>query len=105
MSGRWFVYLVRCADDTLYCGITNDVAARMAAHAAGKGAKYTRRRGPISLVFSRACRDKRVALRIEHQIKQLTRVEKDALVATPARIEPIARRARRALRAAILDAR
>lgn len=100
----WCVYLVRCADDTLYCGITNDLTGRMAAHSSGKGAKYTRRRGPVELVFVRRCRDKRIALRLEYQIKQLTRIEKDDLVARPARIEPLARRAHRELRAAILDA-
>jgi putative endonuclease len=93
------VYLVRCSDDTLYCGITNDLVARLAAHSAGGGAKYTRRRGPVRLVFARRCRDKRIALRIEYKIKQLTRVEKDALVARPSLAEPIARRAHRELRA------
>src|SRR5690606_27845254 len=49
----WTVYLVRCADDTLYCGITNDLAGRLAAHEAGKGAKYTRGRGPLVVVATR----------------------------------------------------
>lgn len=98
---RWVVYIVRCADDTLYCGITNDLKGRIHAHSAGKGAKYTRRRGPVALAFSRRCRDKRLALRIEYQIKQLTRAQKDALVAEPKRIAPIARRAQRDLRAAL----
>jgi len=73
------VYLLRCADDTLYCGITNDVAARVAAHAAGKGARYTRGRGPLELVLARRCRDKGSALRLEHKIKQLHRRDKLAL--------------------------
>ena len=47
---RWFVYLARCADDTLYCGITNDLVERVIAHNCGKGAKYTRGRGPFELV-------------------------------------------------------
>ncbi len=101
----WFVYIVRCADDTLYCGITNDLPGRMVAHSTGKGAKYTRRRGPVSLAFSRRCRDKRLALRIEYQIKQLSRAQKDALVAEPKRISPIARRAQRDLRAAVYSPR
>ncbi|HUS29336.1 MAG TPA: GIY-YIG nuclease family protein [Kofleriaceae bacterium] len=96
----WVVYLVRCADATLYCGITNDLEARIAAHSVGKGAKYTRRRGPVTLVFSQRCRTKHLALRIEYAIKQLTRPEKDALVAEPTRIAPIVVRARRQLRAA-----
>jgi len=67
------VYLLRCADDTLYCGITNDVAARLAAHEAGTGARYTRGRGPLELVLTRRCRDKGSALRLEYKIKQLDR--------------------------------
>jgi predicted GIY-YIG superfamily endonuclease len=72
----WTVYVVRCADDTLYCGITNDLAARLAAHAAGKGAKYTRGRGPFELLAQRKCRDKGFALRLEHAVKKLPRVQK-----------------------------
>jgi putative endonuclease len=72
----WVVYLVRCADNTLYCGITNDLAARLAAHTAGKGAKYTRGRGPFELVAKRRCRDKSFALRLEHAVKKLDRSEK-----------------------------
>jgi putative endonuclease len=87
----WYVYVARCADDTLYCGIARDVAARIAAHDAGKGAKYTRRRGPLVVVLVRRCRDKGRALRLEYAIKQLTRPEKDALVAAPARVARLAR--------------
>ena len=75
----WFVYVVRCADDTLYCGIARDVAARMAQHEAGTGAKYTRGRGPLKLVLVRGCRAQGTALRLEHAIKQLSRAEKLAL--------------------------
>jgi putative endonuclease len=99
----WVVYLVRCADDTLYCGITNDLAARLAAHEAGRGAKYTRGRGPLQLVAAQRCRDKRVALRIEHAIKKLRKQEKLALDAD--RLRAIAVIARRRLRAATLSAR
>jgi putative endonuclease len=93
----WTVYLVRCADDSLYCGITNNLPARIAAHSAGKGAKYTRRRGPVTLVFVKKCRGKPLALRIEYAIKQLTREEKLALIAAPKSITPIVVRARRAM--------
>jgi putative endonuclease len=93
----WTVYLVRCADDSLYCGITNDLEARLAAHSAGKGAKYTRRRGPVTLVFTKKCRSKPLALRIEYAIKQLNREEKLALIDTPKSIMPIVVRARRAM--------
>ena len=94
----WTVYLVRCADDSFYCGITNDLEGRLVAHSTGKGAKYTRRRGPVTLVFSQKCRDKGLALRIEYAIKQLDRREKLALIAAPKSIGPIVVRARRALR-------
>jgi putative endonuclease len=92
----WTVYLVRCADESLYCGITNDLTARLAAHAAGRGAKYTRGRGPFELVAQQRCRDKRVALRIEHAVKQLPRRDKLALDAR--RLAAIARVARQKLR-------
>ncbi len=85
----YWVYLLRCGDDSLYCGITNDVPARLAAHAAGKGARYTRGRGPLQLVFKRRCADKRTALRLEYAIKQLPRPEKLAL--TPSRLTTLAR--------------
>jgi putative endonuclease len=88
----WFVYLARCADGTLYCGIARDVAARIARHDAGTGAKYTRGRGPLAVVLVRRCRDKGRALRLEHAVKQLTRAEKEALVATPKMLATIARR-------------
>jgi putative endonuclease len=78
----YYVYLLRCGDDSLYCGITNDLSARIAAHAAGKGARYTRGRGPLELVLKRRCRDKGSALRLEHAIKQLDRAAKLALDAT-----------------------
>jgi putative endonuclease len=75
----FYVYLVRCGDDSLYCGITDDVARRLAKHAAGKGARYTRGRGPFELVLARRCRDKGTALRLEYAIKQLDRDAKLAL--------------------------
>ena len=90
----WVVYLVRCADNTLYCGITNDLAARLAAHTAGKGAKYTRGRGPFELVAKRRCRDKGTALRIEYAVKQLDRATKLQLDAK--RFAQLARYTRRA---------
>jgi putative endonuclease len=76
----WFVYLARCSDDSLYCGIARDVAARIAAHDAGTGAKYTRGRGPLRVLVVRRCRDKSKALRLEYAIKQLPREQKEALV-------------------------
>jgi putative endonuclease len=87
----WFVYLARCADDSLYCGITNDVVARVAAHNAGKGARYTRARRPIEIVATRRCASKGRALRLEYRIKQLSRAAKQALVADPARLTRLGR--------------
>lgn len=69
----WSVYLLRCGDGTLYCGIALDVVARLDLHQAGKGAKYTRGRGPLELVYSEACATKAEALRRERAIKRLPR--------------------------------
>lgn len=96
----WFVYLARCADGTLYCGITNDLAARLAAHNAGAGAKYTRTRRPIEIVLVRRCRTKSKALRIEYRIKQLSRAQKERVIAAPALLTRIASRAPTSDRAA-----
>jgi len=76
----WFVYIVRCRDGSLYTGATNDVTRRVKAHSDGKGARYTRSRRPVSLVWSRRTKDKPAALRLEYRIKQLERSEKLALV-------------------------
>ena len=89
----WYVYVARCADGSLYCGIARDVAARIAAHDAGTGAKYTRGRGPLTVVLTRRCRSKGNALRLEHAIKQLARPAKEALVEAPRRLAAIARQA------------
>jgi putative endonuclease len=75
----WFVYLARCRDGTLYTGIARDVAARIAAHDAGRGARYTRGRGPLTLCAVRRCPSKGFALRLEHAVKRLTRAAKEEL--------------------------
>ncbi len=77
----WHVYMVRCADDSLYTGCTNDLPRRVAAHNAGKGARYTRSRGPVEVVWSVRVKDKSSALSREARVKQLTRAEKLVLVA------------------------
>lgn len=92
----WHVYLARCADDTLYCGIALDVAARIAAHDAGKGARYTRGRGPLTVIATRRCRDQGFALRVERAVKALSRADKLLLAANPARLDRLARKVRRA---------
>ncbi len=80
MNDVWFVYLARCADGTLYCGIAKDVAARIAQHDRGKGARYTRGRGPLALVAKRRCGSKGEALRLELAVKALSREDKEKLV-------------------------
>jgi len=74
------VYLLRCADDTLYTGIARDVQARIRMHELGRGARYTRSRGPFELCAVRRCSSKGDALRLEIAIKRLTRAEKDGLI-------------------------
>ena len=73
---EWFVYILRCGDGTLYTGSTDNVEKRLAAHRAGKGAKYTRGRGPLELAYTEQLPDKSAALRREYEIKQLTRQQK-----------------------------
>ena len=77
----WWVYLLRCGDGTLYTGITDDLDRRLAAHNAGRGAKYTRSRRPVMLVWREEQPDKSAALRREIQIKRLSRRDKLALCA------------------------
>ncbi len=81
----WFVYVLRCRDGSLYTGISNDVAARVARHDAGKGAAYTRARRPVALVYQEPAADKGAALRREAAIKGLTRAQKLLLIAPPKR--------------------
>lgn len=80
MNGNWSVYLLRCGDGTLYCGIALDVEARLEAHRCGKGAKYTKGRGPLALVHVEACQGKSAALRREREIKRMSRLGKLALL-------------------------
>ncbi|MGC2166954.1 MAG: GIY-YIG nuclease family protein [Gallionella sp.] len=77
---NWVCYILRCADDTLYTGITNNLEKRLAAHNRGTAARYTRSRGPVTLVFSEACPDRSTALKREMEIKGLTRTEKKLLL-------------------------
>ncbi|MCS6291969.1 MAG: GIY-YIG nuclease family protein [Nitrospira sp.] len=80
----WVVYIVECADRTLYTGITNDLKQRMAAHETGKGAKYTKHRRPLTLRYTETADSKGDALRREAAIKALDRSAKLILIATPA---------------------
>lgn len=76
----WYLYILRCRHGELYTGITVDVEKRFAAHCAGKGAKYTRGRGPLKLVYQEVCGTHSEALKREIQIKRLTKEEKEAIL-------------------------
>ena len=78
------VYLLSCADGTLYSGMAKDVQKRRLAHQSGKGAKYTRSRLPVTLCYVEACADKSAALKREYQIKQLSRAQKLLLIESAA---------------------
>lgn len=78
----WTVYILRCGDNTLYTGITNDLPRRLAAHRSGKGAKYTRGRGPLTLLYTEEQPDRSTASRREAAIKALSRAEKETLAAS-----------------------
>ena len=82
----WFVYIVRCADDTLYTGIAKDVERRIDEHncANALAASYTRSRRPVALVYKEAVDTRSTALKREYEIKQLTRQQKDHLLKTAA---------------------
>ena len=76
----WYLYIVECRDGSLYTGISDDVPRRIAQHNSGKGAKYTRGRGPIILRYQETCGSYADALRREIQIKKLSRKEKLKLI-------------------------
>jgi putative endonuclease len=90
MAEPWFLYILRCADDTLYTGVSNDVAKRLSAHQRGKGARYTRGRGPLLLLVTRRCLSKSHALKLEIAVKQQSRAQKERLV-EPGRLSRFAR--------------
>lgn len=80
MEQTWYLYILRCKDDTLYTGITTDVEKRLEAHRSGKGAKYTRGRGPLELLYQEECGTHSQALKREYAVKNLTRQEKEQLI-------------------------
>jgi len=77
---NWCVYILQCADHTLYTGMTDDMDRRLAAHNEGRGAKYTRGRGPVHLVYREPCSSRSEALKREYAIKRLTREQKLMLI-------------------------
>ncbi len=82
VSPVWHVYMIRCADGSLYTGITTDVARRFAQHQAGsgKGSKYLRGRGPLAMVFQKSLPDKSTALKVENKLKSLSRTRKEEVL-------------------------
>ena len=76
----YYTYIVRCSDNTLYTGYTNDLDNRIKAHNLGRGAKYTRGRGPVELVYFEEYPTKEEAMSREWHIKRLTRPEKDKII-------------------------
>ena len=79
----WYVYLLRCNDNSLYAGITTDINRRLHQHNHTKlGAKYTRAKRPVTLVFLEAASDKSTASKREYQIRKLTKLNKEELVST-----------------------
>lgn len=76
---QWTLYILECKDGTLYTGITDNLEKRLQTHASGKGAKYTRGRGPFTLRYKELCSTHSEALQREHAVKKLTKAEKIAL--------------------------
>ena len=76
----WYVYMLRCRDGSLYTGYTDDVQRRLAVHSSGKGAKYTRSRLPVELVYEEAFPTKSDAMKREYSIKRLKKPQKEALI-------------------------
>lgn len=74
-----YTYMLKCKDNTYYIGYTNDLKKRLQAHNEGKGAKYTKGRGPVELVYYEEYEDKHIAMRREWEMKQLPRSRKDAI--------------------------
>jgi putative endonuclease len=79
----YYCYILKCWDGTLYCGYTNNIERRIGVHNAGKGAKYTRTRLPVQLVYSEEYLTKSFAMKREYQIKQLSRIQKLQLIKNP----------------------
>ena len=79
---QWYVYIVQCVDGSLYTGIATDVDRRVAEHNAGQGARYTRGRGPVTLVYHEMVKDRPAALRREYEIKRLRSSAKHNLIAS-----------------------
>lgn len=88
-ASAWYVYILQCADNTLYTGVATDVSARLATHNAGKGAKYTRGRLPVLLLYFESADNRSAALRREHAIKKMRAADKRALIAAQSQNKPV----------------
>jgi len=86
----WYLYLVRCNDGSLYTGISTDIQRRFDAHQQNRGARRLRGRGPLELVYSHPVGDRGPALRMEHLVKKLSKVEKERLVRRESELPDIA---------------
>ena len=81
MSGIWYLYVVRCSDDTLYTGITTDLKRRLNEHnTSNRGAKYTKARRPTNLVYYELYQSRSNAQKAEHKFKKLTRIQKEKII-------------------------
>lgn len=80
MDSKWYLYILKCGDGTFYTGIATDVLKRLEMHRSGKGAKYTRGRGPLELVYSEECENHSQALKRECEVKKLTKDQKQQLI-------------------------
>ena len=79
-NSQWYIYIIRCADNTLYTGISNHLEKRIGSHNSGNGAKYTKGRGPVELIYKEKSQDKSTASKREAEIKKLTKKEKLKLI-------------------------
>ena len=80
MESTWYLYMLRCKDGSLYTGITTDVEKRLEAHRSGKGAKYTRGRGPLTLVYRETCENHSHALKRELEVKAMSVAQKNKML-------------------------
>ena len=87
MEKQWVLYILECGDGTLYTGITDDLVRRMKAHKTGRGANYTRGRGPLELRYMEVCQDHSAALKREIAVKRMKRSEKIALIQEKKKLE------------------
>jgi putative endonuclease len=80
MAETWYTYILKCSDDTFYVGTTNNIAERVLKHNTGKGAKYTRGRGPVTLLYSHSFESRSEACKREYELKKCSRIEKLDLI-------------------------